>query len=418
MAQMGFIAAAGGETQDAEMEYESLTRASAVTVGSTGARIVSGSRHLTLPMATNAANCTIPILSSGSVAGRVHLFSCFVGTNGTLTSEAGLIGKYANPTTERYVRIGTDNKIRLYDSAGNQVGHTSHHAVSTTGMTHVAVCYDYLSPRSQLDGGGAGAATIAYVTLWVDGKWQWDGLIVVAAGTRLLSSAADDMVWGEDLDAAVNRGVDIYLDDWSYRASGAGTGRSADLPHITQPGVTQVVGGASLPPTAVGTHTAWTTASGGGFADYRNLDDYPNDGATTAVSNVTDGNNAKETYTYSAANPTDSADTIVAVSLGVVGRETAGGKSSYLGLLRNAGGTETTTGFTSTGTAFKGQRKIQARPGGGSWVYTDFDLTAGVSNLQFGMQSAASSVGNEVTSLTGPLITKYEALMPSGRMWN
>lgn len=395
------------------MESESVRRAgSAITCGTTGARIVSGSYHLTFPLNTSGANCTVPTAVTGrGSASNAHFYQAWVGVSADPSSAIGLLCTYASPTTERFVRIGTDRKVTVHDSAGNQVGHTSRDTISSSGMTHFAILYDFLLGKQA---GDVGAANRAYVCLWVGGKIQWDGLIVVPAGTRLLPATnTDDLVWGEDLDAGVTRGCDMYLDDRD--ADSIGVGVSLDpryMPHITARPLAQVVGASTLPPTANATHTGWTLGAG----DYTGVDEYPNDGSTTATSSLT--NSSKETYTYSAANPTDSADTIHAVALCVVKRETAGAKTSCLGLFRDGSGNEESNGWTASGTSHKGDRKLMDRPAGGSWVYTDFDLVAGVSDLEFGMESPSANAGSEITSLPGPEITKYETLMSNGRCWN
>ena len=413
---MAFVHAAGGggEAFDVQMERVDYLRASAITVGTTAARIVSGSRHLTLPLATNAANCTVPCPITTSATGVILLQSQW-GVSGAPSSEIGVLCTYANPTTERFVTIGTDRKIRVYDSAGNQIGHTSRNVISDTGMTHVAICYDFLI--GQVNGAaGLGAATKAYVTLWVNGQWEWDGLIVLAAGNRFLPASGADLVWGEDLDAAVNRGVDAYIDDYDGDRMANGASYEAKfLPHIAAYPVMQVVGGNNNPPTANGSHVAWT----GGAGDYTGLDDgATNDADTTFVGDGTSAG-VKETYTYSAANPCDSADTIHAVAMRAVKRNTGAAKNTPFALLRDASANESTGTWASASTSYLGEIVFGlARPAGGAWVYTDFDLTAGVSNLEFGMQAAASSAAARITSLPGPEITKYEARNMGGRMWN
>ena len=408
-------AGGGGEAFDVQMERVDYLRASAITVGTTAARIVSGSRHLTLPLATNAANCTVPCPITTGAATGVLLFQCQVGVSGTPSSEIGLLSAYANPTTERYVRIGTDRKIRVYDSAGTQVGHTSRNVISDTGMTHFAICYDFLFGQPNL-AATSGASNRAYVTLWVNNQWEWDGLIAAPSGTPLITTTGTDIVWGEDLDAAVNRGVDAYIDDYDAdRMAASGSYESKFLPHIAAYPVMQVVGGNNNPPTANGTHVAWT----GGAGDYTGLDDgATNDGDTTFVGDGTSAG-VKETYTYSAANPTDSADTIHDVSMRAVKRNTGAAKNTPFALLRDASANESTGTWASASTSYLGEIVFGlSRPAGGAWGHTDFDLTAGVSNLEFGMQAAASSAAARITSLPGPEITKYEARNMGGRMWN
>lgn len=395
------------------MEVLDYIRTSAVTVGTTAGRIVSGDRHLTFPLSTNGANCTIPLRINSSTESDAHFFQAQIGLSTDPSSEIGLLCTYASPTTERFVTIGTDRKIRVYDSAGVQVGHTSRNVISSSGMTHFAILYDYLLGLPQ---GSSGLANKAYICVWVNGQVEWDGLVVVASGTRLLPLVGTNLVWGEDLDAAVNRGAIMYMDDHDGDSMPNSVKDDRYAPHITARPIMQVVGAAGIPPTGNGSHTAWSN-------DFEAVDDCTEGGFThdSDTSFCGDGTSAgiKETFTYSAANPTDSADTIHAVSMRCVKRNTGGAKNTPLALLRDASANEVAAAYDGTATSYQGEIALaMSRPGGGTWVYTDFDLTAGVSNLQFGMQAAAASAAGRVTSQPGPEIAKSEASMVFGRMWN
>jgi hypothetical protein len=286
--------------------------------------------------------------------------------------------------------------VELYDSTGALIG-TSKGTVSTTSMTHVMVAHYQF------------ASTNGYVlNLWIDGIWD---------STFVTTFYTVPAMWGEWLPAATNRGADLFLAHANCRNSGGihSTPVPNDAPWLTRYAKIQAVGGASIPPTGNGTHTAWTE-SDGGTADFTRVDEYPNDGDTTWVGTVT--NDVKETYTYSAANPLTSDDTVLHVVQRLVHR-TVGSKINALFLYRDGAGNEVTNNTPVPGTAYVGTFDQMARPAGGDWVYTDFDLTGGgVSDLEFGGQgapAASGDPGDRWTSLPGPEIWKTAEDMPSGR---
>ncbi|MDP9192310.1 MAG: hypothetical protein M3P06_11485 [Acidobacteriota bacterium] len=397
----------GGESQDVQMERVDVVRSSAVTIGTTAGDIVSGSRHLTFPTATDAAKAIIPIdLNNEAVvqaSASVYEFSGWVRIDGTLSAEVGLLSNATQGGT-RYIRIGTDGTLRLYNSSGVQLGYDSRDKISDSAPTHFRVTYDYVSCN--------GNANMAYVNVFVAGRWQWDGLIFTSA-QPLLETDATTMCWGEWLAAATNRGANLVTDDLCFRSMADETDITyapAVLPYYQPAGIFQLVGGSSLPATGDGSQTAWTL-SDGGAADYTRINESPNNGDTSWIGSTT--NSQKETYVYAASNPTDSGDTIVSVQMRGVERVTGGAKGACRPILRDPSANESFYAWTAPGTSYVGvAAKAMPRPAGGSWVTGDFDA----GDLEFGIQALGSgTIGVRVTAVPGPEILKHEAVSPHQR---
>lgn len=392
----------GGESLDNDLEVISAFRSSACTVDSTAAYIESGARCVKIPLATSAAKAILPATGQATDAinlGDIFVLSGYMGAAGAFSSEAGLI---SNDTQgdDRFVRAGTDMLLRVYDAAGTQIGAASNNVLPTAARKHFAFVFDNAYSYNAVDP----THPTTLIALYINKKWEHTFMVSSTIAAFFGSIGYQDICWGEWLAAATNRGNDLFLDDGFGRFSSTD---KHDSPFVTNFPVLHMVGSASLPPTAAGSHTAWT----GAFGD---VDEFPNDGGVTTVNTLIEGD--KETFKYSAANPVTSSMTIAQVSLRLAAAVASGAKTGCSSMLRDASANEVDAPLSiGLGTTFVGNTPLLnhiARPAGGSWVYTDFDLTTGVSNLQFGVTaSAVANASPLVSNITGPEIGYYTEVL-------
>src|SRR3990167_8388969 len=121
----------GGESQDSEAEVMSQIRTSDCTVDTTAAGIATGTQCVKFPTNTAAHKAILPMFGELTILpqSRILMMSGSIEVPAGLTSEVGLISE-AVQDGDKFVTIGTDYKIRFYDSGGTQVGVTSTQALT------------------------------------------------------------------------------------------------------------------------------------------------------------------------------------------------------------------------------------------------------------------------------------------------
>lgn len=394
----------GGITRDIAMEAITYFRTTDCTVSAAdAARVVApGIRYIICPTDTANAKAIMPIGTATTGATNVmDVLQAYVGLETTPSSSVGLITA-DTAGGARLVVINTSLQLEFYNNAGTLLA-TSTKTISTTGMTLVQIS----ATKARADNS---AATGIWVQLWMDNVLD----LAFLTNTDFLNDNSGDLCWGEWLTGGADRGADLYLAHVTYRQSDVLI-TPADAPWLTAYPKIQIVGGSQIPGTAMGTYDEWDV--GTGSFDYLETDDFlaadSNDGDTTYVAETS--NDFRHTYTYSAANPTDSGDTIQHVLMRRVGRLVDAAKTNTFFLLR-LGGTDATTVTPVPGTTYVGLVAEVTKPGGGAWAYTDFAVS-GVSALEFGLQTPASpfTPGERTTSLPGPEIWKSEESMTFGR---
>lgn len=402
---------AGGEGRDTLLEVPSeLEASSVVTIDSTAGRIESATRCLKFPTATAGAKAVVVAVELAILANtKIVVASGTIGLDGSNpTTPLGILTKAIRggaAGAARLITVNTSGQLELRDTADVVIGHPSHDLISTSGRTRFLVVYDPTVNQTA-------TSTSAWVTMWVDGKYQWDGLVTGASGS-VFDFGTTELWWGEHLEAGVDRDVDWYGDDLTLFYSDTAD-PATEAAHIFNMPVLRCEGEANLPPTAEGARTDWNVDEGGGTLNHTNVDDFPNDGDTTWIGTVT--NTHRQTFRYSASNPLTSADTIWAVHQEMVARTTAGGKVACHTLFRDGAGNETLSAAPiAVGTSYVGVvKQNMSRPAGGSWVYTDFDLLGdGFSDLEFGGETpAAGTIAVRLTTLPGPVIIAYDETYP------
>lgn len=400
----------GGESQSSDAEVLNQVRTSDCTVDTTAAGISSGIRCVKFPTNTAAHKAILPVggLLVTTFSDRIFMFSGSIMVASGLTSEVGLLSN-ATVDDARFVRIGTDYKFYFYTSTGTLLRGCDRPLVAGTA-SRFAIQYDFVSCGTSL----------CHITLWLDNKWV-DSFLVPT--TNLLPSNISTLCWGEWA-AATARGADMYGDDLTARATATATADPLvyrDAAWLTPYPVLRMVGGASLPPAAAGTHAQWSNEVAG-TATFAAVADYPAD-LGPGNDQMNEGTvSEKVTFKYTAANPFDTigAATVDSVNHRWVSR-LAGSKTGFGLLLRDAAGNESNHNSTVPGTSYVGYSNDAgtyklSRPAGGTWVTTDFALAAGVSDYQFGAQaSSVPTPSPNITMLTGPEITYWTEVLEAGR---
>lgn len=399
----------GGESRDAAAENITNIRTSDVAIDTTAARLqphvdasAAGSRCQKFLTNTNASKAIIPAFGaiSQSVSGRMLAFSGAVGLSALPSADIGLISN----TTQggaRYVRIGTDGTFRFHDNAGNEIGPRSRTVVSTTGITEFTIFYDFISFTGS-------SLNRAIVRLYIGEKEELMFLATQSGADVFMESSTDTITFGEWLPAATNRGADFFLDDAIARYSTD----IHDSPHLTPYPRIRNVGAASRPATAEGGTSDWGSTTAGPNS-WQDVDEFPNDGATSTIGITTA---VKHLFTCSAANPLTSAMTVHEVGIRIVANITGAGKLFCEILLRDASSNESQAAMVTPGTTFVGVAPTLrlTRPAGGAWVWDDFKLTAGVSDLQFGAIAIASGAPN-ISNITSPYLAVSTHSLEAGR---
>jgi hypothetical protein len=254
----------------------------------------------------------------------------------------------------RYVRVGDDRKIRIYDKNGNLVAGPSTSTLPTSGAGPVlTIVFEMLT----------------LPTVWVAVIFDTTEEIAVDTGVSPTDFWGTGVIVFGDVEGA--KGANVHVDDltWSF-SSVAG-----DAPHTVAFPILEGYGLLQRPPTDDGTHTAWT----GNAFDVDDVDD------TNDINTATKG--AKETNKFDTSNPIPAGYTVKIVNTRVRGRLQGAAKLGASSLLRLSGSEAVgvlgawTTDFEPNG------RFGHPRPGGGTWTRADFDLTGGVSDLEFGVQA-------------------------------
>ncbi|OGF22106.1 MAG: hypothetical protein A2V63_13375 [Candidatus Eisenbacteria bacterium RBG_19FT_COMBO_70_11] len=296
----------------------------------------------------------------------------------------------------RYVRIGTDTKLRFYDKDGNQLGDPS---TSTFDSKREAVIsFDGLTLQNNV-----------LIALFVDGVQEvstvtglaWDQLFHYPEATY-------GAVFGENLAAGVNRGARLRLDDavmcWSLDAN--------EAPHLYHLPRLRMNGGMNLPPTSEGAYTEWEVASPDVSPDtWKNIDDTPgNDGDTSHCG--TNNKAKRHLFKSSATNPIPADATIHKLDGRAVVRSTGASKFSTNLMLRLGGADLEVPGPIPFATTYAGYIwQDMPRPGGGPWTPADLDPNT----LEFGWKSYNHpdfATGVRVTLQPAPVALYSTAVLP------
>lgn len=319
---------------------------------------------------TNTINTENYLQGWGGAGGtaRVMVFMGRAQRSGNLTAEAGLLtmttdAPDSGDDANRILRVGTDGKLRLYDTANNLVLGPTTGVISDSALTHWAL----ITVSSDYPGN----------------TWGKDYAFIFIDGSEDVYSDVDGLygtipIWfGEYTNAA--KGADLFLDDLFHgRAIDAGMAPwTINFPEVLV--------------------LAQYPASSGQYADWAGTPE-----ATDRHLNWDEGelpeSDADTSYNY--ANTTslqeshhgqtrgvvgmDAGATILGVHAQGVHRYVGGSKWNAQGLLRRVAtdGTFTAIGPTTSWAGFTSPPLWSvARPGGGAWVPGDLD------DLEIGLQT-------------------------------
>jgi len=326
-------------------------------------RVQTGIGAIKLPTNT-AGNNYLYAFANPATWGTAALWmlQAYVGLSGTPTSEIGLLSENPATTAARYLRIGTDRKLRLYDDSGNLILGPTTGTIPTTGLTHVAL---FLVKEAFPGGWGS---KHAYIFLGgvqdVHGAAAW---------------VASFLWWGEVTSAA--RGADLYLDD----CVAAYTTTAGDAPWVTQ--APQCHELAQFPVSA-GSYSEWT-GTPEATNKYLNWDgdELPEDDEDTSYNYCSAV--AAETHHGQNRLTVGMPSNALIDSCMLLGahRLSSGGKGVYTGRVRRVStdGDVQIPGPESTYTWNRSpDRCVVSRPGGGSWMPADLD------DLEMGFYSSLS----------------------------
>lgn len=388
-----------GECEVADCEANTVHGTSACT--STTSYAATGNRSVLFPLNTAAAKAIIwPSLAAAS--GNIYVWSGSFSKSGSLTSSAGIITSKVQSGT-RFLVLETSHQFQVYDGNGNKLGPAFGSVPTATSGVELVLIADGVTLSH-----GASAKEL-YFWAFIDGLEVAAFPSGMSAGT-FWSSFSDELVWGEWLAASTNRGADIYGDDLYLRRSTT----AADSPWLAQYPRLKGLGGNDIPPTSDGDEEEWALSSGSD--SYALVDDDDGDTNYIQSTNSDPSPDDEDLFHFSAANPLGGSETIVAVQQKVKGRILDTGKLFCEPYMKLGGSTQTNTAFQTPSTSFVGTYlRDCTRPGGGSWAPADFDLTGGVSDLQFGLSATTAgglTTGPRVTFLPGPEIVHYTASLP------
>lgn len=358
---------------------------SVVKYDNTASRQKTGAGNLKFVMNT-ATNPNHTWLQCGAAAGPTNLYWCsgHFGLDAAPSADIALLsnqGTTSPPASAgRYIRIGTDRKIRVYDKNGTQYGDTSTSTVSTTALTEIVVCFDTLT-RSTV---------IVYV--WIGGTLEISVDTGVTPANFFVSSPVSEVLyWGERRTATA--GADLYGDDMvSWRSSA-----SADAPHLTNtPRLLTFV----QVPTSDGTNSGWTQV--GSANNYANIDDGTPDGDTSYLEAL--GTTGPKAGTNGQSDTTmgfPGSPTILWVQQVAKCRLVGTAKLLHYAQLKSTSGETQYSGQPSNpSTTYRGAIWTEGapgamRPGGGSWGVSDTTAT----ELQlYGRIDWTAGTGARVTS--------------------
>lgn len=404
------------------MRDDAITRfdaqlASTTPTAETTYTALGSDRCVKLPVGTNGSKALCASASDSNgvqpslVNGQVTMFTFDVG-GGSTTSAVSLLYNRGTQGNRGLIRLNNSPRVlEVYDDSNN-LRAQSVSTWSTSALTRFYVMLDFLD--------GSNNTKIAI--------WNANGVLesyqTVGLGIGPFAGGSNNCYFGDWPAAGVNRGADIYGGMIIEQSSSAD-----DNPLWARYPVLRVCGGGALPPTAVGHFDAsgtdgWTgtMTPDTGTSKWKNLGatrdlaapgSHPgNDGDTSycGVAAGTSDYGHQQTFTYSAANPVPTGSKVRFVELGLAAKGTAGGKVICNGMLYD--GTNTLIlPFAQASTSYLGTKcSTVLNPAGNPWSVSDFDLSAGVSTLQFGGrgltsgEASGASIGGRVTALPGPAI--------------
>ena len=300
---------------------------------------------------------------------------------------------------------GTKGTVTLQDHTGAEVCTTTV-ALSHTVWTLVSVAWDE-------------TLTKAWGIIAFDGVEKASG---EHTSQHLLDQAANS---GQTLHyggkrASGNSGIKLYVDDCELQKNASPSG---EMPWDVAFPKLRGHGGAEAVPTSNGDEVEWTQSLCGSGDQFGFVDEVPWGTADDCVAGsgdymATQTTDARHLFHYSAANPVPSGDKIQDgdsdipkghVAMRCVYRQVDDTKDRSTFSMK-LGGTIVDSGLFTGGEAYRGVgRWGMARPGGGNWAQADFDLTGGVSKLQFGVKAHVDSVSDRIAAIYMPEVFSYDA---------
>lgn len=368
-----------------------------------GSDVTLSSNLIQFPTGTNNKKCLVLLRSGSSCIGNnaIGAVSGKIAISGTPSSEINLLSDGTQATTHAPFRVGTDGKLKFYDDAGNLLlSGSSTVSTNSAAPTEFIAFWDFLTLSS-----GFG-----WLSLVVGGVEE----VACNIGKTYASfnaSGTNYAYFGHYTPAGSNCGATMTGSMIIARL----TLTAADAPHLTP--YPRLLGTAPNPPTSEGDSHAWTNGTTASPNTYQDVDESPNDGGTTAIKDIqtTDPKTAHDhLFHYSAANPLGGTETIDFVQSKHVGTLNGSGKNYAQSLIKLAGSAAAANLVVSPGlTSYVGCAAIHNNtPAGGSWAVTDFDLSAGVSNLQWGARSlvaAGTDTGADITMFWSPQAVYHTA---------
>lgn len=311
-----------------------------------------------------------------------------------------LLGDSASNTTVRFLRIGdtgaSDTKLRVYTGGGALVA-TSTSQISTTGLTEITVCVDCVSFATVL------------VTIWVAGVVETFVDTGVSPAT-FWSNGAGVLYWGSIITSG--QGADLFGDDFLMRHSTS----ASFAPHLHQFIRPHVFGGEQFTPTQDGNYVEWAPSTALS-AHYLMVAAAADSGTHDSDATYMQANavNLRDLYQWGNGGvfPQPITDTdIDAVYFTMADRLAGGGKTDSNFLVRLGGTDLVVSRDNAPSTSYVGvfgpTLHDADRPGGGAYTLTDFGVTAGRSNMQWGMQAVnAGTPLVNVTKLPGPTVVGF-----------
>lgn len=306
---------------------------------------------------------------------------------------------------KRYIRIGTDRKIKIYDKNGIQRGPSS--------TTLIPIMPPYPSNTLQefhvvFDG-------LTLPTVFV--KVYFGGTEELAFDTGL--SPSNFFATGSNTQPnfgdgpASSLGAHMYADDLVARSSSL----ASDAPHLIAYPRLKGNGGMQTPPTSNGTYSAWTVYPAATNA-WNDVDETGgNDGDTTNINALVGagGTNIAHTFKSSAANPLPDPCTVAFVNIHITAKSGSVEKNAGAHFRVRLNGTDSDDAtHIAMAASYTGYIwKNVPRPGGGSWAQAD----ANSNTLEFGAITAALSAlaaNPYITLYPGPLWIYYTDTLASG----
>lgn len=387
----------GHDDKDAET-FSALV--GTVTVTRQTSRVNTGAGGLDIDLTTNSnVGCVRwGSCQAASTGFKLLAFRAYLGLDAAPSSEAALMyakgGATAAPVSGGITMVGisTGRALKFYDETGT-LHATSTTLIPTTGLQEVTIIYD--------------GHTLSTVWLHVIfGTTLEISLNTGVSWDTFWPATTDPAIYlGEALPAA-NRGCHIYADDVTSERSQS----SGDAPHlVAYPRL--LVSEPQNPDAGIVGTSPWTAGhwdEGTNADDYQEIDNSElptHDSDTTYLQSTV----ASEIYyvTTTATNPiTGISATVRRAQTKYVARKTGSDKLPPLINLRISGTNATTAVSATMTTTYAGNAAIDlARPGGGSWVDTDWD--SGVT--AWGMVTDATTAGTRVTLHLGPEAIYYTA---------